>query len=51
MRILFTYDPNMASYSENYGYTFQNAETYAEIPVNSFYTLNYSAGANGTVTG
>ena len=40
----------MASYSENYGYTFQNAETYAEIPVNSFYTLNYSAGANGTVT-
>ena len=48
--VLFTYDPNMASYSENYGYTFQNAETYAEIPVNSFYTLNYSAGANGTVT-
>ena len=48
--VLFTYDPNMASYSENYGYTFKNAETYAEIPVNSFYTLNYSAGANGTVT-
>lgn len=48
--VLFTYDPNMASYSENYGYTFQNAETYAEIPVNSFYTLNYSADANGTVT-
>ena len=48
--VLFTYDPSKASYSEDYGYTFQNAETYAEIPVNSFYTLNYSAGANGTVT-
>ena len=48
--VLFTYDPSKATYSENYGYTFQNAETYAEIPVNNFYTLNYSAGANGTVT-
>ena len=48
--VLFTYDPDLTSYSENYGFTFQNAETYAEIPVNSFYTLNYSAGANGTVT-
>ncbi len=48
--VLFTYDPDLTSYSENYGFTFQNAETYAEIPVNSFYTLNYSAGANGTVS-
>ena len=48
--VLFTYQPGMASYSEAYGYTFQNAETYAEIPVNSLYTLHYAAGANGTVT-
>lgn len=48
--VLFTYDPSMASYSENYGFTFENAETYAEIPVNSFYTLNYSAGEHGKVS-
>ena len=48
--VLFTYQPDMTYYSEAYGYTFQNAETYAEIPVNSLYTLHYAAGANGTVT-
>lgn len=49
--VIFTYDPNKASYSENYAITIDNTASNAVIPVNDRYTVTYADGTNGTVSG